>query len=184
MNKRVLPKTLCVYGNSNLDVSLLMKKNNPGKTETPTKSLNCFIDNIFKSPVVNFVDEALCRRWTLQIFYPNGPHCPYCRSPIADSKCVEKFYAAKSFQCTSCNQWFTSKTGTFLAGSHLEFRQVIIMLFLIEAGLDLTRTARLIGVNHETVRRRWHNLKEEKKMIKQIKNAAENFAVQIKKGGI
>jgi len=175
MKAWVLSRTYADHNNSNPDVLLLMKKLDPGKMGTPTKSLSCFIHSIFKSPIVNCVDEAICRRWTLQILHPDGPFCPHCEAQIADNKCVEKFYAAKSLQCTSCNQWFTSKTGTFLAGSHLEFRQVILMLLLIEAGLDTTKIARVIGVNHETVRRHRHEIKEEKKMIQQIKYAAESF---------
>jgi len=137
------------------------------------KSLIAFSTGILGRLNIDFVDEEFCRQWTLKTFHPSGPVCPFCGLRIIDNGFVEKFYRAISVKCPHCGKWFRATTGTFLEGSHLSFRQVVVMLLLIEANQPTEAISQLIRADNETVRRWKRRIKTEQKQKQQFKGAIQ-----------
>jgi len=126
------------------------------------KDLAPFAINILNNFSVELVDEDRCRRLVLNIFHPEGPVCCYCGSKIDRDGFVDRFYKMYSVQCPHCSKWLKATTGTFLQGSHLTFRQVVVMLLLFELNVGIGSVAQFLGVDHETVRRWRLRLKAER----------------------
>jgi transposase-like protein len=54
--------------------------------------------------------------------------------------------------CPGCGRTYGPTTGTILAGSNLDPRQVVALLLALSLGLDSSTTASLAKVSRETVR--------------------------------
>ena len=105
----------------------------------------------------SLLDEPARRAWVLRSIHPHGPRCPYCAcepSPTED-RVIDSFWAGRRCACKSCGRFYTARTGTFLEGAHLDYRQVFLLAVLVDlmqTGLDAQRVAGIIGISADTVR--------------------------------
>jgi transposase-like protein len=64
--------------------------------------------------------------------------------------CYEKI---RGIFCKTCHAYFSERTGTVLQNSHLPLETAISILEHLREGVGMRATARLVGVNKNTVQR-------------------------------
>lgn len=99
-----------------------------------------------------FLDLDACRGWILNRIHKNGAFCPGCGSSIQDEQRLIRFWSGKRLSCPSCGKKFTSLTGTFLSGSHMEFRALFLMFLSFGQGASTADMASRIGCDPATIR--------------------------------
>lgn len=99
-----------------------------------------------------FLDLERCRAWILNQIHKAGAFCPGCGSSIQDEQRLSRFWTGKRLSCPACGKKFTSLTGTFLSGSHMDFRGIFLMFLSFGRGWGTAETARRIGCDPATVR--------------------------------
>jgi len=99
-----------------------------------------------------FLDADKCRRWVLERIHVEGPACPYCNAVIVEGGRLQRFWSGKRLVCPACYRFFAATTGTFLAGSHMDFRQVFVTLMLLALKQNNSEIAAAVGCNPETIR--------------------------------
>lgn len=104
--------------------------------------------NVYGMFSAEFLDEGACRYALLQNMHQGHATCPRCRSAIVSSG----FWAGKRTRCQSCGKFFTAVTGTFLNGTHFDFRTVFCIALFLEAGLTHKKIGALLDISPETVR--------------------------------
>ena len=69
-------------------------------------------------PIQQLMDEDACFHYLLDLFHPQGLHCPRCQAQ-------ERFYVHRYFRepvldyrCHACGRTFNAWTGTVLQGIH------------------------------------------------------------------
>jgi transposase-like protein len=105
--------------------------------------------------LADFLDEAACRQWFLEVLHPGGVRCPGCGASITDDTTLDNFWGGRRCTCKGCARWFSSTSETFLQSSCLTFRQVFLLAVLADIqgeGLDTNRIAAAVGVSANTVR--------------------------------
>lgn len=99
-----------------------------------------------------FLDLDSCRGWILNRIHKNGAFCPGCGSPIQDEQRLSRFWSGKRLSCPACGKKFTGLTGTFLSGSHMEFRALYLLFLSFGQGIGTAEAAKRIGCDPATVR--------------------------------
>ena len=99
----------------------------------------------------NLMDPDLARIWVLKRLHPAGAHCPGCAAAIPDDK-LWRFWSNERMSCRNCGKYFTALTGTFMSGCQMDFREVLLMAFLIALGIGDRRIAAIIRMSPENVR--------------------------------
>lgn len=100
----------------------------------------------------DYLDEAICRRWILTTIHGTGPiACPECRAPLTDIA-LQRFWEGRRICCRACGKYFTALTRTFLAGCHMNFREVILLAVFLHFDIPAREIARILRINPETVR--------------------------------
>lgn len=107
---------------------------------------------LIKDFSVNFLDESLCVSYLLQKLHPSGLRCSHCAKAITDKTTLNNFSALKRCQCKSCKRWFTAMTGTFLQGSHLAVREIILFMLLFGFQVSSNDIARTLSLHPDTVK--------------------------------
>jgi hypothetical protein len=108
--------------------------------------------DILSGTVAGFFDEEICRVWILGRLHPDGAACPACLSPIAGEASLQSFWSGDRVRCVRCGKYFTALTGTFLAGGHLGYTQVILIGILIGSLADDSAIASIMSMSTEGVR--------------------------------
>lgn len=108
--------------------------------------------DILSVPVAGFFDEEICRVWILGRLHPDGAACPACLSPIVGEASLQSFWSGDRVRCVRCGKYFTALTGTFLAGGHLGYTQVILIGILIGSLADDSAIASIMSMSTEGVR--------------------------------
>ena len=98
-----------------------------------------------------FLDEKSCREWVLTTIHDLKPACPRCGSAVAPHL-LDRFWDNKRVRCPGCRNLIEATTGTFLTGTRLTFSKVMILAVLIALQVPASDTARIAGVDLETVR--------------------------------
>lgn len=93
-------------------------------------------------------DIETCRQWILLKIHRKGPRCPDCGLTAIPH---DSFWRGKRICCPGCSTWFTASTGTILAGSTLDYREVYTLGVLIGIGLADVAIAERLGINRKTV---------------------------------
>lgn len=96
-----------------------------------------------------YLNEDRVRQWVIETLHDGATRCPSCGLALDDDT---SFRAGKRCHCGRCGRWFTATTGTFLEGTHLDFRQVYLLAVLIELKLPARQIAYFVGVSADTVR--------------------------------
>lgn len=100
----------------------------------------------------DFLDVEKCRRWILERIHIEGPACPNCNAVVDDGGRLQRFWSGKRLVCQDCGRFFAATTGTFLAGGHMDFRQVFVALMLLALKKKNSEIAAAVGCNPETIR--------------------------------
>lgn len=118
-----------------------------------TPKLNSFIpSDVYSDFNAEYLDKDVCRLWILRTMHGhNKPTCPKCRA-ILEGIRLQRFWEGKRVKCKECKKFFTATTGTFVGGSHLDCRQIILMAILINFKVPARDIARILCIDPETVR--------------------------------
>jgi len=116
---------------------------------TPSDALSVFN--------ANFLDYEFSRIWVLKRLHPDGAHCPGCGAEIAESQ-LQRFWSNGRLACRKCGKYFTALTGTFISGSQLDFRNIILLAVLLALRVtdrDIVKITRMSAENIRLWRRRF-----------------------------
>jgi len=97
-----------------------------------------------------WLDETLCRSWVLLRLHHRGAGCPSCGEGITAGQ-RERFFGLKRIRCAACGKYFNALTGTFLSGSRLDMRRLVLLNFLLGLGLSDSKIAAIIGLDTTNV---------------------------------
>lgn len=111
-------------------------------------------DDVHRIFTADFLDEGACRSWVLAKLHPSGARCPGCGTELQGEVALLRFWRAERLKCPihECGKFFTALTGTFLAGSHFSFQEIILLFLALKLDLRTRYIAAVVGVNPETVR--------------------------------
>ncbi len=99
-----------------------------------------------------FLDEDFCRQWILTAIHGDGEiTCPGCQAPLTDIA-LRRFWDGRRICCRACGKYFTALTKTFLAGCHMDFREVILLAVFLHFNIPAREVARILKISPETVR--------------------------------
>jgi hypothetical protein len=83
---------------------------------------------------VEFLAEVFCRYWVIGKLHPDDQmRCPECGANVPDNL-LRSFWDAKRIKCDHCGKYFTALTGTFLSGCHFDFREIVLLAFMLALG--------------------------------------------------
>lgn len=99
-----------------------------------------------------FLDDAFCTRFFLDLSHGRLAHCPDCKEDLTDDRQELRYYALQKFTCRKCNKRVSAKKGTILERSHLTARQYILLALFLDRGYTTTDIARFVGISDESVR--------------------------------
>jgi transposase-like protein len=98
------------------------------------------------------LDADWCRSWVLQHIHGSLAGCPHCDQVIGDERRQETFWRRGRLRCNKCGRYFDAHTGTILAGTSLDYREIYLLAFLLGAGLPVREVSKRLGINESTVR--------------------------------
>ncbi len=99
-----------------------------------------------------FLDEAFCTRYFLDLSHGRLAHCPECKKELTDDRQERRYYALQKFTCRKCNKRVSAKKGTILERSHLTARQYILLALFLERKCSTAMIAQYVGISDECVR--------------------------------
>lgn len=107
-----------------------------------------------------FPDEEAARRWFESRIWPDGRHCPRCKSAR-----TREVKAAKPmpYWCTDCRKYFSVRVGTVMEASRLPLRKWVYAIYLHMTslkGVSSTKIARDIDIHQSSA---WHLLQRIRK---------------------
>ncbi len=106
---------------------------------------------VLQAVTPSFLSTQTCRSWVIGQLHRSGARCPSCNHPVS-RRVLPRFLGNGRVKCSRCNKFFTALTGTFLAGTHMDFREIVFLAFSIEIGLPARVIAERMGVDADTVR--------------------------------
>jgi len=99
-----------------------------------------------------FLDETKCRNWIIAMIHGDGSvFCPGCRAEL-EGNALRRFWEGKRIRCRACGKYFTALTGTFLAGCHLSFTEIVLFAVFLYFSIPPREIARILRISQETVR--------------------------------
>jgi transposase-like protein len=99
----------------------------------------------------DFLDEDFCRHVALKSLHGDRAVCAKCLHPF-DRERQSKFWAGIRIRCPQCGKWSSALTGTVFSGMQMFYRELVLLLFLVGAGLTNKDIAACLHQNPETVR--------------------------------
>lgn len=121
-----------------------------------------------------FLKMEPCRDRILGRLHPQGAACPECTHSIKSEKMLKNFWTGRRCTCAHCKIRFTALSGTLFQGTHLNFKEIFLITFLLglqAEGLNISSIAKAVGVSENTTRR-WI---KKFKIIEEIKNQEEKI---------
>ena len=100
-----------------------------------------------------FPTDRVAEAWFVKTRWPDGVSCPHCQS---DNVLHVKSRKPQPYRCRSCRKHFSTKTGTLMQGSNLDFQTWALAFFLVATGIKGTSSMKLhrdLGVTQKTA---WH----------------------------
>jgi len=97
-----------------------------------------------------WLDEALCRSWVMLRIHHAGAGCPECGTGLTESQRLS-FFNQRRVRCSGCGKYFSATTGTFICRTKLDYRQLVLMYFLIGIGVDDEKISTALNVDKTTV---------------------------------
>jgi transposase-like protein len=114
----------------------------------------------------DFLAEDHCRAWIMGILHQDKSRCPECGADIF-RRLLPSFWMGKRIRCRNCGKYFTALTGTFLSGCHFDFREIILLAFMLAVSVDDKQIAATLKISAESVRL-WRHRFEAIEQSKQI----------------
>jgi transposase-like protein len=99
----------------------------------------------------DFLDEDRCRIWIIKKLYQHQEFCPGCGFDIPGNL-LQSFWENKRIKCDRCGKYFTALTNTFLSGCHFDFREIVLLAFLLALGVSDNQIATTLKISDESVR--------------------------------
>lgn len=97
-----------------------------------------------------WLDEMLCRSWVMLRIHHAGAGCPECGTGLTPVQRVS-FFDQKRIRCSGCGKYYSATTGTFICGMKLDYRQLVMMNYLIGIGVDDAKISAALKVDKTTV---------------------------------
>ncbi len=110
-----------------------------------------------------FPDEEAARKWFEARIWPDGRHCPRCKS----TRTCEASHAKMPYWCTDCRSYFSVKVGTVMQASKLPLRKWAYAIYLHMTnlkGISSMKLHRDIGIGQYTA---WHLLQRIRKAFEE-----------------
>ncbi len=110
-----------------------------------------------------FPDEEAARKWFEARIWPDGRHCPRCKS----TRTREASHAKMPYWCTDCRSYFSVKVGTVMQASKLPLRKWAYAIYLHMTnlkGISSMKLHRDIGIGQDTA---WHLLQRIRKAFEE-----------------
>ena len=123
----------------------------PGKSEREGVSLVQLFDM--------FPTEDTAKEWFEARVWPTGRYCPKCGSV----RTHDAGHNHMPYRCSDCRSYFSVKTGTVMAKSHIPLRKWVIAIYLHLTSLKGVSSMKLhrdIGVSQPAA---WHMLQRIRK---------------------
>ena len=99
-----------------------------------------------------FMDEEKCRRFILELLYPNGPQCPFCGNRKIITRDKNRFWLNRRCSCAECGRRFNATSKTILNSMNFSFSELMLVIALIDIGLGNPQIARIVGRRRDAVR--------------------------------
>ena len=147
------------------DVDQNIAMGNADGVFTPADVLNVFD--------ATFLDEEICRSLVIgKVNTSITPMCPECKERV-NSVLLPSFWKFRRIRCWNCGKYFTALTGTFLSGCHFNFREIVLLAFMLALGVDDKQIAETLKISAESVRLWRHRFAAIEKS-KQIESGENN----------
>jgi transposase-like protein len=78
----------------------------------------------------DFLNAARCREWLIGKLHHGCPVCPHCGTPVYENF-MARYLAGGRIRCKGCSKQFTAWTGTWMSGSKMDPREVLLLALLI-----------------------------------------------------
>jgi len=98
-----------------------------------------------------FLDSDRCLAFVLGAVHKDGPRCPGCGAAVPD-RLLRSFFGGGRIRCDSCGKYFGALSGTYLSGTHMSFREIVLLCALIGLGVADKEVARILKISAESVR--------------------------------
>ena len=99
----------------------------------------------------DFLDEAACTDLIIEILHGQAPVCPSCRHEVAGPR-LQAYRQGRRIRCDSCGKFFSVLSDTCFSGTHMNFREIVLLILLVSLNLPDRTVAALTRQNQETVR--------------------------------
>ena len=99
-----------------------------------------------------FLSADDCAIWVAGQLHPDGPLCPGCGHEGPGGRGARRFFLFRRVQCPECGRFFSAASGTWLAGTKLDPRQIMLLAALRSYGVEIPVIAQVVGVSEVTVR--------------------------------
>lgn len=107
-----------------------------------------------------FPNEEAATKWFEEIIWPNGRRCPHCGNDHTKEVPNAK---PMPYWCSKCRKYFSVRTGTALARSHVPLQKWAIAIYLCLTSLKSISSMKLhrdIGVSQPTAWFMLHRIRE------------------------
>ncbi len=93
-------------------------------------------------PINDLMDENACYQFLIDIFHPQGLHCPRCQTQ--EGLQIQNYYRdlILNYRCTQCRRVFNAWTGTLFQGTHWRPTQRVLILRGFTQGVSTAQLAR------------------------------------------
>ncbi len=93
-------------------------------------------------PINDLMDENACYQFLIDIFHPQGLHCPRCQTQ--EGLQIQNYYRKPilNYRCTQCRRVFNAWTGTLFQGTHWRPTQMVLILRGFTPGVSTAQLAR------------------------------------------
>src|SRR2546427_2071904 len=103
-------------------------------------------------PITDLLDEQESMEWVETYFHPQGLRCPGCGATTEQARRFRlRKRGLEDYRCQLCQQVYNLYTGTLFVGSHLEARQVVLLLRGVCKGEPATVLAEELALSRRCV---------------------------------
>lgn len=115
-------------------------------------------------PIQHMMDEDACYHYLLDLFHPQGLHCPRCQA--REDFSVHRYVREPvlDYRCRACGRVFNAWTGTALQGTHYRPSQIVLILRGFTQGVSTAQLARELGCSRRNILKLRHILQSNAKL--------------------
>jgi transposase-like protein len=98
-----------------------------------------------------FLSQTRCKLFIASVLHGDAPRCPGCGAAIP-GRMMRSFCDGRRIRCDACGKFFNVFSGTFLSGTHMSSREVVLLALLLGLGVQDKEIARILKISAESVR--------------------------------